>query len=318
MAFNVSATIGDARPDLAEIYQGYDADGVSWAHEIVMPFATVDKQAATLPAESVASTLRIEDMKRAPGGQYNRIDADIDAITYACKGIGLEFPIHLGDGRLFQLPSLNQEQMAARLLRTKSRLWYEKAMAGVLFSAALKGTAQAMTVAWDTYATSTPFVDITNACLTVESRTGMRPNTLTLSSTNYSNMLNSASVKGWFPGAVIITKDLVTQALAGICGITRIAVSSARENTADQGLDMVTASILPADYVAVSVSAESMDTPYVMPSCGRIFSWSEDSAEPIVFEQYFWEPSRSIINRVRANVDVNLWNTDLVQLIDVD
>lgn len=315
MSFIVPATSGEARPDLAQCYQEYDASGIQLAYKIAMPFANVDEQRATIPSEKPDDMLRIEDMDRGPGGHYNRVNTRLGSVAYSCEGKGLEFPIHLGDGRLFQLPSLAKEEAAARQLRVKADLWFEQQVSTAIFGL---GSAQALNVAWDLPATSQPLTDIANASRTVQTATGVTPNTLILNLRNWNYLVQSASVKAWFPGAVMITKELIGQALAGMYGITRIAVSSAQKNTAEEGLPMVAASIFPDNLVAVAYCAESDMTPYTAMSCGRIFNWVEDSATPLILEQYMWEPTRSLILRVRNNVDVNLWNPNLVKLITVD
>ena len=315
MSLFLDPNLSDARPELTQAYTEYEPAGISLAFNDVLPFATVEEQKATIPTQKAEDMLRIENMARQPGGHYNRVNLRLGAISYACAGRGLEFPIHLGDGRLFQLPSLAQEEMGARMLRTKTDLWYEDMVAQAIFGA--DADAGESTAPWATTAASDPLGDLQAASDYMAGLTGMRPNVLYLGEKAYMQMCASDSIKAYMPGAPAIATQTVAEFIKREIGVSKIAISSARKNTADEGLDLDAAPIVPADKVALTYSAAGDGSPYVDAACGRIFIWAEDGGEPYVVEQYFSDETRSIILRVRMNVDVNVWNPSLVRVIDI-
>ncbi len=314
MTLKLSGGLGVARPDLTEAYQALSVPGILFAWDKILPIANVEEQSAIIPAMDLASMTTIESMDRQPSGHYNRINIRVGELQWTCRDVGLEYPMVIGDGRLAaQLPTAAQEQMALATLKLKHWLRLESFVANAVFS--LGGSIPA-TAAWSIPATANPVADILNAQTRVLERTGVKPNTLFLSAGNYAAMLGAASLRGLLPGVAMISPEQINQVLSAY-GITTIAVSTAIANIAAEGLPINVAPVVGDNMVAVAYCAAA-DSPYTQPSLGRTFNWIGDSPSPAgEVEMYPDQTSRSVVLRVRQNIDQKIWVPELCQLVDV-
>lgn len=106
----------------------------------------------------------------------------------------------------------------------------------------LTGTAQ-----WSDSANATPSKDVREAVRKIKSTTGTIANTVVMSWEAMDYLLDTAEVKAFFPGAALVTRDLVKSKASLILGVENIEVADAVFNSAKEGQDDVLESVWGSD-----------------------------------------------------------------------
>lgn len=296
------------RPDLADAYREWEPTGVTYGYPAIFPTAQVPTQFGEMEVETVDSLLTEDNLDRNPGGSYNRIDIELSKKQYLVREKGLEIPFNYGDGRVL---TYDFELGAARRLRTKHDLFYERTAADIIFAAAIPATAA--TAAW-TAAGGVPLTDISSGIETFYARTGMLPNALIMGRRAAAALPLNAQVTGRFPGATQLTWDAALQSIASLIGIEKVIIGTAVRNTAAKGNAKALGSIFPATHCALALVAPE-GAPIQTACVGRSLVWSEDGADDIILENYYWEATRSEIYRGRNQKLINTWDTNLIQRV---
>jgi len=304
------------RPDLADAFYQYSDADVSYAADAILPFLPVNTQAGEIEVVTRKSLLTQEDTRRAPTAKYNRIDQHLSSLNYVCHDDGLEAPVPVADGNSIQY---NRELGAATHLRIKMNNAREARVANMIFDTATwTGAALATTVktAW-----SNPKADVIGdvvyAAEQVRRNVGMKANALIVSGATLSNILRNDGIRLRFPGAPLITRDTLQNALAGIFGLSRIIVSDAVYDTIPEGSrSYVGGDIFSADYAMVAKLAPD-GGPASVPGLGRTCLWTEDSASPLVMESYYEDDSRCMIYRARRNLVEKVFDPYFGHLLDI-
>lgn len=303
-----SGGLSTPRPDLADAYREYNGSGVKFAYNEIFPTAQVPTQFGEMEVETVDSLLTEDDLERGPGGNYNRIDIELSKMQYVIREKGLEIPFKYGDGRVL---TYDFELGAARRLRTKHDLYYERVAGSIVFAATAETTAA--TAAWDN-ANGVPLADIQSGIETFYERNGLLPNALIMGRKAAAALPINAEVVGRFPGAPMLAWQAVLDSLAALVGIDKVIIGTAVKNSAVPGNAKSLGAIFPATHVALALVAEQ-GAPVETVCVGRSLVWSEDGADDIILENYYWEPTRSEIYRGRNQKLINTWNTDLIQRV---
>lgn len=310
MSAIITATGGLAtpRPDLADAYREYNPSGVKFAYNEIFPTAQVPTQFGEMEVETADSLLTEDDLERGPGGNYNRIDIEISKKQYTIREKGLEIPFKYGDGRVL---TYDFELGAARRLRLKHDLAYERVAGDVVFAATVPTTAA--TAAWNA-AGGKPLTDLETAIEAFYDRNGMLPNALIMGRKAAAALPLNAEVTGRFPGAPMLAWQSVLDSIAALIGIDRVIIGTAVRNTAAKGNAKSISGIFPATHVALALVAPQ-GAPVETACVGRSLVWSEDGADDIIIENYYWEPTRSEIYRGRNQKLINTWDTNLIQRV---
>lgn len=288
------------RPDLLDAFYRYVPGTGTYVAGQVLPPAAVGTQAGQIEIVTRKSLLTVPSTRRAALGAYNRINVNLDKMDYVCVDGGLEHPIARGRRETVQY---NRQLGAARHLKHKMLMAREIDVLTPVFDTTVynvgAGTATAVATAWDA-AGSTPIADVGAAKAVVRLTTGMTPNALILNSTTFEILLANSQIIGRFPGAQIVTEEMIRANLAAIFGLQKLIVSSGVYDSAPEGAAQTLVDVIPDGVAQVALVASESD-PIEMPALGRDLYWAEDGAREDVYEEYYEDSVRAEIHRVRNN-----------------
>lgn len=301
------AVHGTPRAALGAAFQEYEPDLSRFIATQVLPLARTSEKAATFSAITRESMMIRADAVRASGGNYNRIDVYSEDKTFACEERGLEGRLP-DDQRIFYRSDYDAEQATADHIMQQLMQELEIDVATLILNATTwAGAALFKDVSaapWSTAASDIigPIIDAIEAC---RKNTGVMPDTLVIGAETFANMLKNTGIKAQFPGAPLITQEMVKAALAPIFGLDQILIGRGRYNTSDEGIAFVGADIWEKKYAMVMKAAREND-PISTPCVGRTFLWESDSADLATVEEYREDKTRSDVFRVRH------WKDDTV------
>jgi len=143
----------------------------------IAPVVTVDKQSDLYSVFSRADAMRIEETKRSPGAEANKITRTISSDTYYAQNYALKYPITIED-RENADPVYRQNLWndAANYVTRKLALDWELRVSNLVFNTSNVGSSAGVASQWDAAASSDPIGDIQTAMDNVEDLTGTRPN----------------------------------------------------------------------------------------------------------------------------------------------
>lgn len=290
------------RPDLGELAYEYmeGPAGFGMMGLDILPIYPVMEKSADYPVIPTEAVMKIQDVKRAANGHYNRSDWEFETKTYACQERGWEESVEDSEARDYsRLFDIQMEAaMRANQVIMKSQ---EVDIATLLFNATtFSGHTSAVTTEWSTPATATPRADI----LTAQQASLIYLNSGACSLKVFQNLVNTSEVKTALRytnpiemGGLEAQRRMVAQYL----GLDNLYVSNAKKDTAKKGQSTSASDIWDDEYFLVfkRATAASMREP----ALGRTFLWTPDSPNVITVDQYREEHSRSDIYRVRHNAD---------------
>jgi hypothetical protein len=266
----------------------------------VLPPAEVSTQAGQIEVVTRKSLLTIPATRRTALGGYNRINVNLDKMDYVCVDSGLEHPIARGRRETVQY---NRQLGAARHLKHKMLLAREIDVLAPVFDTSVynvgAGTATAASAAWDT-SESTPIADVGVAKTAIRLTTGLVPNALILNGAMLEILLANPQIIGRFPGAPLVTEDMIRANVAAIFGLQKLIVSNGVYDSAPEGATQTLVDVIPDGLAQVAVVANESD-PLEMPALGRDLYWAEDGAREDIYEEYYEDAVRAEIHRVRNN-----------------
>jgi hypothetical protein len=127
---------------------------------------------------------------------------------------------------------IDAEVDKTKLLLQQVKLAKENKALSVLTNSIITNNIQLSSASdkFSTYATSNPFQVIETGINTVFSKTGKIPNNMLISYDVYSALKNHPDVIARFPGASVITQQMVVDALASLFGNMQLHISKAKIN----------------------------------------------------------------------------------------
>lgn len=205
----------------------------SYLAETLFPVVQVAKQQGKYYTYDKAM-FRRNDTRRAPGAKANEVEYGLSTAQFYAEDHALKekIPFEIIDQAD---NALNPEMDAVESVTEMLLVDKEMALAATFADTAtitqnttLSGTSQ-----WSDYNNSDPFNDIRTAIDTVQSATGLRPNTLSFGQQVFNKLLDHPDIveriKYSMAGAV--TAELI----ARLFDVERVLVGSAIKNTADEG-----------------------------------------------------------------------------------
>ena len=300
MSIITGNSLARPRPELRDAY--YQAIPQGWIADQVAPFLSVETKSGQIEVVKRESMLGNETTaKRAPDGSYGSVDLYIGKVDYDCEDIGKEHTIKNGDGSTI---SLNRELAATMLLNSVVNTFKEHLFVADLFTNWSGSSGNAGT-SWATLASSTPIADLNTAILATTVASGVKPNAIVLNSLTLSYLLNAASTRALFPGAQVVTLDVLNAQLPALVGVKYIFEGSAVYNSAVEGLPFNGAFIVPSNKVMLcTVPVGVSPTDPLAPATMRTAVWAEDAGSgELVVENYRDERRRGEVYRVRTNID---------------
>jgi hypothetical protein len=307
------------RADLGAAWEEYSTSLGDFVADQALPVFRTQQKAAKYSALSAESILQDVDAKRAPRATYNRIHSKLADMSYACEEFGFEHIVDDSERRLFA-SDFDAEMVATKITTRALMLQREKRASSLLFNTTTWTGASLFldtAVTWATVATSTPVNDVTTAAKTVKDNCGTWPNALILNYTNLTFLLQSTQIANKFPGAPLITWDMLKSAMASIFGLTKLIVAGAARNSADEGQTVTPTQVWSNSFAMVAVVPDDPQN-LVDPAVGRSFLWVPDSPNSVTVEMYREEASRGDVVRARHSMDEVVHDPKFAFLLKVD
>lgn len=312
------------RPDLATFMQlelemqmrGYVATRIMGAFQAVVASGLFKMiRLKSLLAQANADT------KRGSKGNFNQGDYEYVEADFRTLEYGWEEPIDKNEAKMYA-NFLDAEEVATMrawehvLSGLESRV-LDKAVTAVI-AANQKANA---TAAWTSHASAVPMTDVKTARRAVWLRTGRRPNTVAMAYEDFDDCRRCAQVVDAIAaqgaGDRVKPGDINAAMLAQVFDVEQVVVADSIKNTANIGQNATVASLWPEGKVWVGVTTNSKD--FKTPCFGRVFHYGGDQAESGAIgtvDQYDWEPTDSLITRVRNQTDEKILYQEMAQVIE--
>jgi len=314
-----TSSYANPRADLGQAFQDFDGRDEGFIGMQVLPIAETARKAATFSRTTREGKLKQEETKRAAKGNYNRVDSDTEDHPYSCAEHGLEGCLG-DDERAFFVNDFDAEVDTIVGVRRKLLMAQEKRVADKVFNATTWTGADLFTdnsgSPWSTISTDV-IGQIIDAVEKARQLTGLNPNTLIVSAAQVPNLLKNTGIRAQFPGAEVITLQMIRNAVASIVGVPNMLVGGGINDTAAEGQSFASGDIWSNTYAMVAtIAAEGSSIR--SPGIGRTMLWTEDSPENMTAESYREEQSRSWVYRTRHNVDENIIHPDYAHLLQIE
>lgn len=319
MATNYSGTYAAPRLDLGVAFMEHLADMKEFIGSQCLPFFKTPKRAASFSAITRETLLQDANALREARGNYNRINFGAKDKSFSCEEFGLEQVVDDVERALYA-SDFDAEDAATKVTARALMQQYEARVAAAVFNTTTWTGATLFTdvsgAPWDT-AGSAVIAPTLAAKEKVRVLTGMVPNAMIISEMQVQNLLKNTEIKNQFPGAPLITLEMLRSSLASIFGLQKLIVGGAVKNSAKEGQAFSGADIWTDDYALVACVADE-GAPLTTPCIGRTFLWTQDSPTDIVMEMYREEQSRGDVVRARHHLDEVIIDPSFGHLLKID
>lgn len=284
----------------------------------VLPIFKTPRQAGKFTGITRETLLAQAAAGRVARSSYNRVDFGAEDKSYSCDEFGLEGLIDDRDRINYQNDFDHETVVLAHIAR-KLKLAMEVRVAALVFN----------TTTWTgsslyTDRSGTPWATVSTDVIThvltakekVRAGTGMEANALILGRGVFESLLSNTGIKNQFPGAPIVTLQMVKNALAQIFGLEKLIIGNAVKNTADEGQTASLSDVWGSTYAMVARVADQ-GAGLQDPCLGRSFLWTPDSPEELVVETYREEQVRADVLRARHDVDEVIFNAEFGHLLKI-
>lgn len=254
--------------------------------DMIAPIVPVGKQSDYYPVWSQADILRVEEARRAPGTEANKITRSVSSGAYYAENYALKTSLTIEDRENMDAAYVSELRNGrARFLVGKMGLVWESRVANQLTSGSNIGSYAACASAWTDYTNSDPATDIWTAMDIVQDTTGYRPNRLLFSGTAWRNFRRNDNVIDYLHGDTGTGSPRIVsrQQAAALFEVDKIIVGEAYYNTADEGQSQ-SLSALWGDHVLTYYvpNAPSVEEPSFMYS----FRWSRPGLPNMTIERH--------------------------------
>lgn len=236
---------------------------------------------------------RTEAQERAPGTKAAEKEYSILTDTYSCKEYSIQqkIPDKVRDNTD---PAIDLDRDAATLVTHDLLIQRDVKWAATYFGAniwtsgdvtgvpATPGTDEVLQ--WDA-TNATPVSDIDTAILTVQSNTGIRPNTVVMGRQVFDKVKRSAEFIDLISGGATTSNPaLYNEALmARVLGVDRVLIFDSIQNTAKEG-QTDTNSFIGGKKCLVCYAAPNPGL--MVPTAGYTFSWTRNAGLDITIDTY--------------------------------
>ena len=295
------------------IYEFARGTGMFVALDALPPVSVPSKNGSYsfMPVEAF---MKRHDVKRQPGGHYNRAGFEFEDVDYACFEYAEEVPVD--DSKRAEYASLFDIQVAAGNVAAMILLREQEVRAAdLLFSTStFSGRTSAVTTEWDDLTNATPVQDAKTAIAAIEDACGLSmagQGWALMSRKVYRNLRLNDEVKGWVQynvrGMTLeidggIPADAVAQAL----GVSKLLIGGGRYDSADEGQSQSLVDVWDDEYCLFAINGSG--PPGALPQLGRTLAWNEDGGV-YTAETYRDESVRGEVMRVRQHLDEKILNT---------
>ena len=311
------------REQLGVAFHEYTPEGMNFVATQILPEKPVAKKAAYLPVITRENMKRAET-KHANGAAFNRVTLTSEDTDYACVDHGLEGQL-TDEDRENYASDYDAEVETVQNVKTIMLIEREIRVATAIFNTTTwaTGTAALYTdvssAPWDA-AASDVIGHVRAAKEIVRSNTGVIPDSMVIGQVTFNNLMANTAILGKFPGAVLITEDMIRQAIASILGIQNLIVGSGVYDGALEGQTFSGTDVWSDDYALIFKKQAGGTN--VNPGLGRLLNWTGENGqlanglETVV--EYREEQTESDVYRVRDFSVEKIWDAYFGHLLKVD
>jgi hypothetical protein len=291
------ATRSVPREDLGVAFHEYNPVNDGLVADLALPPVPVGKKAATMGIIT-RENLKRADSNHANGAVFNRVTLISEDKSYACKDHGLEGQLTDEDRATYET-DYDAEYETVQLITRKMFIEREIRVKDALFNATTWTGAPLYKdysgAPWDT-AASAVIAQIGFAKNKVRLNTGVMPDTLLIGQGALENLLAADDIIARFPGAPLITREMLQNALVAIFGLQNLIVGWAGYDSAVEGQNWTGAEIWADDYALVY---KRHTGGRATPGLGRIVEWTGVDNGIDQVKEYREEQTESDVFRVR-------------------
>ena len=305
------------RADLGEAFHEFQPDQ-NFIAEQIFPVRGVMKKAASLSVIT-RKNLKRSDTKHANGAAFARIGLDAKDMDYKCVSEGLEYPL-TNEDRENYASDFDAEVEGVQVLKLKMLLERECRVKDLVFNT----TTWTGTPLYTDVSGSIPFATAGSAIIPVitaakeKSRllTGVTPDTLILGEALVLQILANTTIKACFPGATLITQEMLRQALPGIFDLNQLIVGNAVYDSAKEGRAFSGSDIWGSTYAMVAKVQKGATN--INAGLGRSIVWTpmDNGVDSII--QYREEQTDSDIFRGQGFRQEKVLDTAFAHLLKVN
>ena len=287
----------------------------------VLPTFNTPKQAANIPVMTREGILADEDVKRKPGGTFNRGSMKQDEVDYKCLEYGYEHKVPLEKRELYKSDfevDMAASYKCARVLMQK----LEKRIADLLFNTSTwtGGTlytdlTASGSTAWSS-SSATPLSDIETGRANLMDQCGVEGNALIMSWTQLQNMVNNTDLKGRIQYTRMAGRKAIIEALKDIFGFDKVLIGKGVYNSANEGQAAIITKLWSENYAMIAqVATEggSLEEPQI----GRTLLWEPMGGAPYTMETYYENQTKSDIFQSAQYSDEKVFDEYLGHLLKV-
>jgi len=216
-------------------------------------------KSGTIGAMTRKSTIAGTDSNlRAPGTAFNRGQIAGEGIPYECKGYGFEQPVPDEDLEFYD--SMAQALMAGGLVARGQMLTdLERRVSALIFNTTtFTGSALYTDVSAAPWATAgTDVISHVTAAKEKVRKSGTKANALIIGEATLQNLLINTGIKSRFPGANMISEQVLRANMAAIFGLKYLLVGGAVYDSANPGQTISVADAWSNTYAMVAKVAET-------------------------------------------------------------
>jgi hypothetical protein len=307
------------RLDLGEAFKEYEAEaGIFIAESVLAPFDS-QKREASFALRKRASSMQNVSTKRASRGTFNRIDSRAGETSFACDTHGLEGVVDDEERQLYasdfdaELATVEDVAMALKIakeIRVATAIFNTTTWTGSTLYTDVSAAP------WDT-AASDVIGPVLDAKEKVRTLTGMRANALILTEKQANNLLKNTNIIARFPGAALVTLDMIREALPKLFGLQYLFVGGGVYDAAAEGATTPTVTDIWSDDYAMVCRVATAGARLSTPSIGRTIRWANFDPGMAV-QMYREEQTMGDVVRVLECVDELVIDASFGHLLKID
>lgn len=249
-----TGSVSTPKPYVARAIQ--EASGVDemFVADRLLPILPSRVQDGTLGVVMREDMLRLENTVLSKGSAYGRVEFREEGLAFHCVKNGLEGPV-TDEDRAFYADLFDAEVMRARQVYAMLRRSRENRVASAVFNTTTWTGASLYTdvsaAPWSTVG-SDVVSQIAAAVEKVHLGSGLMPNALIMNTTNVNYLIANTVIRARFPGAQLITRQMLADSLAAIFGIPMLIECGAIKNSAIEGQAHSGAYVWSSSYAMVA------------------------------------------------------------------
>ena len=238
----------------------------------IAPVVTVGKQSDAYAVYSRADAMRIEDTKRAPGDEANKITRTISSDTYYAQNYALKYPVTIEDRE--NADPIHRQNIindGAAYVTRKLALDWEDRVSTLVNNTSNVGSSAAVASEWDAAASSDPLGDMNTALDNIQDLTGARGNKIVMGLAAWRSLRRNDQILNRLFGTNNGGGYATRQQVASLLEIDELLVGGAYKNSGNEAQAESLVNIWGDNVLALySPNAPSRDAPSYMYS----FRWA--------------------------------------------